>query len=210
MNEAKTEARVMPSLKYIAFSICAFAVLGLAGCGTFEIPTKKIDYKSAGKTKPLEVPPDLVAPGRDDRFLVPDVNPQSGATFLLNSPYGADEVWQHLPVDVQDLDCDFYAFSGHKVFGPTGIGVLYGPHSEPVHFTLDRRDLRPLVHTSENYKVSLSVQGGAHECMLKHVDFLASNVPGLPVQTVSGPCAARTRNVMMRWLKDRSPSITPS
>ena len=32
----------------------------------------------------------------------------------------------HLPVDVQDLDCDFYAFSGHKVFGPTGIGVLYG------------------------------------------------------------------------------------
>jgi len=32
----------------------------------------------------------------------------------------------HLRIDVQDLDCDFYAFSGHKVFGPTGIGVLYG------------------------------------------------------------------------------------
>jgi cysteine desulfurase/selenocysteine lyase len=32
----------------------------------------------------------------------------------------------HLPVDVQDLDCDFYAFSGHKLFGPTGIGILYG------------------------------------------------------------------------------------
>jgi len=32
----------------------------------------------------------------------------------------------HLPVDVQDLDCDFYAFTGHKVYGPTGIGVLYG------------------------------------------------------------------------------------
>lgn len=32
----------------------------------------------------------------------------------------------HLAVDVQDLDCDFYAFSGHKLFGPTGIGVLYG------------------------------------------------------------------------------------
>jgi cysteine desulfurase / selenocysteine lyase len=32
----------------------------------------------------------------------------------------------HLKVDVQDLDCDFYAFSGHKVYGPTGIGVLYG------------------------------------------------------------------------------------
>jgi cysteine desulfurase/selenocysteine lyase len=32
----------------------------------------------------------------------------------------------HLPVDVQDLGCDFYAFSGHKAFGPTGTGVLYG------------------------------------------------------------------------------------
>jgi cysteine desulfurase/selenocysteine lyase len=32
----------------------------------------------------------------------------------------------HLRVDVQDLDCDFYAFSGHKTYGPTGIGVLYG------------------------------------------------------------------------------------
>jgi cysteine desulfurase/selenocysteine lyase len=32
----------------------------------------------------------------------------------------------HFGVDVQELDCDFYAFSGHKVFGPTGIGVLYG------------------------------------------------------------------------------------
>ena len=32
----------------------------------------------------------------------------------------------HMPVDVQALDCDFYCFSGHKVFGPSGIGVLYG------------------------------------------------------------------------------------
>ena len=32
----------------------------------------------------------------------------------------------HMKVDVQDLDCDFYSFSGHKLFGPTGIGVLYG------------------------------------------------------------------------------------
>ena len=32
----------------------------------------------------------------------------------------------HMKVDVQELDCDFYAFSGHKLFGPTGIGVLYG------------------------------------------------------------------------------------
>jgi cysteine desulfurase/selenocysteine lyase len=38
---------------------------------------------------------------------------------------GAQAV-SHIPVDVQALDCDFYAFSGHKMFGPTGVGVLYG------------------------------------------------------------------------------------
>ena len=38
---------------------------------------------------------------------------------------GAQAV-SHMPVDVQALDCDFYCFSGHKVFGPTGIGALYG------------------------------------------------------------------------------------
>jgi len=32
----------------------------------------------------------------------------------------------HLPIDVQDLDCDFYAFSGHKMFAPTGSGIIYG------------------------------------------------------------------------------------
>lgn len=32
----------------------------------------------------------------------------------------------HLDIDVQDLDCDFYAFSSHKMCGPTGVGVLYG------------------------------------------------------------------------------------
>ena len=50
-------------------------------------------------------------------------------------------------------------------------GVLYGPHSEPVHFTLHQRDMRPLVHTVENYRVALMVDGDAHDCMLKHVTF---------------------------------------
>lgn len=45
-----------------------------------------------------------------------------GAYVLLD---GAQAVG-HMPVDVQALDCDFYAFSGHKTLGPTGIGVLYG------------------------------------------------------------------------------------
>src|SRR6202051_3102479 len=34
----------------------------------------------------------------------------------------------HLDVDVRDLDCDFYVFTGHKLYGPTGLGVLYGKH----------------------------------------------------------------------------------
>ena len=38
----------------------------------------------------------------------------------------AAQAVNHLPIDVQDLHCDFLAFSGHKIYGPTGIGVLYG------------------------------------------------------------------------------------
>ena len=45
-----------------------------------------------------------------------------GAKVLVD---GAQAI-AHTPVDVQALGCDFYAFSGHKIFGPTGIGVLYG------------------------------------------------------------------------------------
>jgi cysteine desulfurase / selenocysteine lyase len=44
-----------------------------------------------------------------------------GIPVLIDGAQGA----VHLPVDVQDLDCDFYAFTGHKVYGPTGIGALY-------------------------------------------------------------------------------------
>ncbi|KPK53793.1 MAG: cysteine sulfinate desulfinase [Myxococcales bacterium SG8_38_1] len=47
---------------------------------------------------------------------------ERGAVVLLD---GAQAV-SHVEVDVQALDCDFYAFSGHKLYGPTGIGVLYG------------------------------------------------------------------------------------
>ena len=52
-------------------------------------------------------------------------------SHALNIPVlidGAQAV-QHLKVDVQSLDCDFFVFSGHKIFGPTGIGVLYAKES---------------------------------------------------------------------------------
>ena len=48
-----------------------------------------------------------------------------GAYALVD---GAQAI-QHIPVDVRALDCDFFAFSGHKVYGPTGVGILYGKRS---------------------------------------------------------------------------------
>ena len=47
---------------------------------------------------------------------------QVGAIMIVDGAQGAS----HLPVDVQELGCDFYAFSGHKMLGPTGIGILWG------------------------------------------------------------------------------------
>jgi len=46
----------------------------------------------------------------------------AGALVVIDGAQGVP----HIAIDVRDLDCDFYAFSGHKVYGPTGIGVLYG------------------------------------------------------------------------------------
>jgi cysteine desulfurase / selenocysteine lyase len=57
------------------------------------------------------------SPARNDRLAH-----RGGVPVLVD---GAQAV-PHFAVDVQALDCDFYAFSGHKVYGPTGIGVLYG------------------------------------------------------------------------------------
>ncbi|MBT1699875.1 cysteine desulfurase [Fulvivirgaceae bacterium PWU4] len=47
---------------------------------------------------------------------------EAGAVILID---GA-QAGAHLPIDVQDLDCDFYCLSSHKMFGPTGTGILYG------------------------------------------------------------------------------------
>lgn len=47
---------------------------------------------------------------------------QQGIPVLVD---GAQSI-QHIPIDVQAMDCDFFVFSGHKIYGPTGIGILYG------------------------------------------------------------------------------------
>lgn len=66
---------------------------------------------------------------------IAEIAHRCGAKLLVD---GAQAV-AHRKVDVQELDCDFYAFSGHKMCGPTGIGVLYGKRAllsamEPVEF----------------------------------------------------------------------------
>lgn len=60
---------------------------------------------------------------------------EKGAVIVVDGAQSAP----HLKVDVQALDCDFYAFSGHKMLGPTGIGVIYGKKElleemEPIEF----------------------------------------------------------------------------
>ena len=63
----------------------------------------------------------------------------------------------HMPVDVQDLDCDFYVLTGHKVYGPSGIGVLYGR--------------KELLEKMPPY------QGGGEMIEAVHVDSITYNVP---------------------------------
>jgi cysteine desulfurase/selenocysteine lyase len=71
---------------------------------------------------------------------------------------------QHIPLNVTDLDCDFYAFSGHKIYGPTGIGILYGKES--------------LLERMEPY------HGGGE--MIKHVSFSGTTFNELPYKFEAG------------------------
>ena len=74
----------MRNNRLLSWIVMAMALVMVAGCGsTSLLESKKVDYKSAGKLPPLEVPPDLTSPTADNRFAVPDVSPQGGATFSV-------------------------------------------------------------------------------------------------------------------------------
>ncbi len=70
----------------------------------------------------------------------------------------------HMKIDVKDLDCDFYVFSAHKMYGPTGVGVLYGK--------------RELLESMPPY------QGGGE--MIKHVSFEGTTFADLPFRFEAG------------------------
>lgn len=66
------------------WSVAVLAVL-VAGCGGSLFEAQRIEYKTAAKLPPLEVPPDLTAPSRDNRYQVPDINPAGTATYSTYS-----------------------------------------------------------------------------------------------------------------------------
>jgi outer membrane protein assembly factor BamC len=70
--------------RFLASFVVIMGLALMAGCGsTSLLEGKKIDYKSAGKLPPLEIPPDLTSPTADNRFAVPDVSPQGSAMFSV-------------------------------------------------------------------------------------------------------------------------------
>lgn len=77
---------------------------------------------------------------------IAEIAHRNGAVIVVDGAQSAP----HMKVDVQDLDCDFFAFSGHKMCGPTGIGALYGKmelleRMEPIEFggeMIDHADLQ--------------------------------------------------------------------
>jgi cysteine desulfurase / selenocysteine lyase len=91
---------------------------------------------------------------------IADLAHDAGAVYLVDGAQGVP----HLAVDVQDLDCDFYAFSGHKLYGPTGIGVLYG-----------RREI---------FEKMPPYQGGGS--MIRTVSFEKTTYKGLPTRFEAG------------------------
>ena len=109
-----------------------------------------------------------------------------GAKVLVD---GAQAV-AHFPVDVQDLDADFYAFSGHKLFAPTGIGALY---AKPELL----RNMAPW-------------QGGGN--MIESVDFDRTTFAPVPhlLEAGTGHISGRGRTAVPRSTGSRPSTGTPS
>jgi outer membrane protein assembly factor BamC len=87
-------------MKRNALLMSAVLLTLLAGCSGSVLESKKIEYKSASKLPPLEIPPDLTKPTRDDRYAVPDVSPKGQATY---SAYAGDRAGQARTSTAQEV-----------------------------------------------------------------------------------------------------------
>ena len=88
-------------MKRNALLMASVALTLLAGCSGSILESKKIEYKSAGKLPPLEVPPDLTRPNRDDRYVVPDVSSSKGSATY--SAYAGDRSGQARTSTAQEV-----------------------------------------------------------------------------------------------------------
>lgn len=114
-------ANIVPWQQVCARTGASLKVIPLAADGSLDL--SNIDALLTERTKILSINHASNALGTINPIeqLIAKAR-QVGAYIVID---GAQAV-AHFPVDVKALDCDFYAFSGHKLFGPTGIGVLYG------------------------------------------------------------------------------------
>lgn len=100
---------------------CVLKIIPINSLGELEMD--KFDALLSNKTKLISITHISNALGSINPIkTIIDKGHAVGAKVLID---GAQSI-QHMKVDMQELDCDFYAFSGHKLFGPTGVGVLYG------------------------------------------------------------------------------------
>lgn len=91
--------------------------------GNFEISKQEIENKITDKTKVVAIThvSNVLGTINDVKSII-EIAHQKGAVVVVD----ASQSIPHMKIDVQDLDCDFLVFSGHKMLAPLGIGVLYG------------------------------------------------------------------------------------
>ena len=94
-----------------------------------------------------------------------------GAVMVVDGAQAAP----HLKIDVQQLDCDFFAFSGHKMCGPTGIGVLYGKKD-----LLEQHGANRIRRRNDRFRRSIRIdmERATLEIRRRHADHCGRNRPG--------------------------------
>ena len=121
LSEMEHHSNLIPWQLLAARTGAALQFIPVRDDGTLDLEVYRA--KLAGNVKLVAVTQmsNLLGTINPVREMIADAH-QAGALVLID---GAQSV-PHMPVDVMELDCDFLAFSGHKMLGPTGIGVLYG------------------------------------------------------------------------------------